>query len=110
MTTMSWVGQKFLLFPLSERNGTSLDWGVASLLCQPAGAGGGSTHLQMNTHSICKKSPSSEDGPGDGIDDDNEESPGLGLPSSSLTLDSSVPMAHKDMALHTKSRTNHVQT
>lgn len=38
-------------------------------------------------------------------DSDEEESAGLSLPSSSLTPDSSVLMAHKDMAPHTKGRT-----
>lgn len=65
----------------------------------------------MNTYSVCmKKNPTSSESPGDSIDNDEEESAGLGLPSSSSTLDSSVLMAHKDMAPHTKGRTNHVQT
>lgn len=52
----------------------------------------------------------SSESPADSIDNDEEESARLDLPSSSLTLDSSVLMAHKDMAPHTKGRTNHVQT
>lgn len=44
------------------------------------------------------------------IDNDEEESLRLSLPSSSLTLDSSVLTTHKDMAPHTKGKTNHVQT
>lgn len=56
------------------------------------------------------KNPTGSESPGDSIDNDDEESARLDLPSSSLTLDSSVLMAHKDMAPHTKGRTNHVLT
>lgn len=64
----------------------------------------------MNTYSVSMKSPTSSDRPADNTDNDKEESARLGLPSSSLTPDSSVLMAHKDVAPHTKGRTNHVQT
>lgn len=67
-------------------------------------------YVQMNTYSVSMKNPTSSDRPADNTDNDKEESARLGLPSSSLTPDSSVLMAHKDVAPHTKGRTNHVQT
>lgn len=82
-------------------------WAITSFLYQPAEGGRADEHL------LCpyeKKNPTSSESPGDGIDSDEEESPRLSLPSSSSPFDSSVLVAHKDMALHTKSRTNHVQT
>lgn len=94
---------------LSERN-RSHKWGVSLPSCASLLRVG---YVQMNTYSVCmkeKKYPTSSESPGESIDDEKEESPRLGLPSSSFILDSSALMAHMDMAPHTKGRSNHVQT
>lgn len=106
---LSWVGQICSCLPSVRETGVT-SGGLSLPSCVSLLRVG---YVQMNTYSVCmkeKKYPTSSESPGDSTDDEKEESPRLGLPSSSFTLDSSALMAHMDMAPHTKGRSNHVQT
>lgn len=58
--------------------------------------------MNRTTFSFRMRGPTRSDRPANNRDKGEEESAGIDLPSSSPDLDSSVLMAHKDVALHTK--------
>lgn len=58
--------------------------------------------MNRTTFSICTRGPTRSDWPADNPDKGEEESARIDLPSPSPELDSSVLMAHKDVAPNTK--------